>query len=56
MPRLAHHGRQAHPESLVTLGWRTNENEIGLDRHDESFLEPKEGFGGGVFSIPNEKL
>ena len=43
----------AHPESLVTLSWRTNENEShGLNRHDDSFLEPKEGFGGSVFSYP----
>jgi predicted permease len=43
----------AHPERLVTLSWRTNENEShGLNRHDDSFLEPKEGFGGSVFSYP----
>jgi predicted permease len=43
----------AHPERLVTLSWRTNEDEShGVNRHDDSFLEPKEGFGGSVFSYP----
>jgi len=43
----------AHPESLATLSWRTNENEShGLNFHDDSFLEPKEGFGGSVLSYP----
>ena len=43
----------AHPESLVTLSWHTNENEShGLNFHDDSFLGPKEGFGGSVLSYP----
>jgi macrolide transport system ATP-binding/permease protein len=43
----------AHPESLVTLSWRTNENEFhGLNFHDDSFLGPKEGFGESVLSYP----
>jgi len=43
----------AHPESLATLSWRTNENEShGLNFHDDSFLTPKAGFGGSVFSYP----
>src|SRR5580658_392231 len=41
------------PESLVTLSWRTNENEFhGLNFHDDSFLGPKEGFGESVLSYP----
>src|SRR5882757_3597336 len=47
----------AHPESLVTLSWRTNGNEShGLNFHDDSFLGSKEGFGGSVLSYPALEL
>jgi len=43
----------AHPEWLVTLSWRTNGNEShGLNFHDDSFLRPKEGFGGSALAYP----
>ena len=43
----------AHPQSLVTLSWRTNQDEShGLNFHDDRFLGPKEGFGGSVLSYP----
>ncbi len=43
----------AHPESLVTLSWRTNEPEVhGMNRHDDSFLGPKTGYGGSIMAYP----
>jgi len=43
----------AKPESLVTLSYRTREAEVhGLNRHDDSFLGPDQGYGASVFSWP----
>ena len=43
----------AHPESLVTLSTVTKQSEVhGVSRHDDSFLDPAEGYGDGVFAYP----
>ena len=43
----------SHPESLVTISWRTNDAEYhGMNRHDDSFLDRGAGFGGSNLSYP----
>jgi macrolide transport system ATP-binding/permease protein len=42
-----------NPESLVTLSWRTNGREAhGMNRHDDSFLDRDDGYGGSIFAYP----
>ena len=42
-----------HPERLVILSFWTKENEVhGMNRHDDSFLPTKTGYGDSVFSYP----
>jgi predicted permease len=43
----------ARPESLVTLSTVTKESEVhGVSRHDDTFLDPAEGYGDSVFAYP----
>src|SRR5262249_14101580 len=45
------------PQSLVILSWHTPRPEFhGSNRHDESYLDPKGGYVGGVFSYPAFEL
>ena len=42
-----------NPESLVTLSWRTHQNEVsGINLHEDRFLDPSQGFGDSIFSWP----
>ena len=41
------------PDRLVTLSWRTQQNEShGMNRHDDSFVDGKEGHGDSLFAYP----
>ncbi|HEX5068601.1 MAG TPA: ABC transporter permease, partial [Vicinamibacterales bacterium] len=46
-----------HPESLVTLSTVTRQPEVhGESRHDDSFLDPADGYGDSVFAYPAFEL
>src|SRR5581483_9097552 len=47
-----------HPEALVTLSWHTQKPQSrGMNRHDDSFLDPDGGgFTGGFFAYPAFEL
>jgi macrolide transport system ATP-binding/permease protein len=45
------------PQSLVTLNWHTSQRNMnGMNRHDDSYDDPKGGFIGGVFAYPAFEL
>jgi macrolide transport system ATP-binding/permease protein len=45
------------PQSLVRLAWRTRQDEVhGMNRHDDSYLDAKTGFIGGIFAYPAFEL
>src|SRR4051812_41676791 len=45
------------PQSLVTLSWRTNRNEMhGMNRHDSDYKDPNGGHIGGFFAYPAFEL